>query len=45
MTQGAPEPGDFRFAFFAVTIVGLVGLIDSVRLDRAAGGHVSGHAR
>ena len=39
----APIVADFRFAFMVVSIVALVGLWDSVRLDRAAGSHVSGH--
>ena len=39
-----PQIGDFRFAFGALGIVALVGLIDSIQLDPAAGGNVSGHA-
>ncbi len=40
---GMPSPDDFRFAFFAVALIALVGLLDAIRLDAAAGGHVSGH--
>ena len=40
---GSPTTDDFRFTFFAITFVALMGLIDSFRLDRAAGSHVSGH--
>ena len=41
---GAPALADFRFAFFGAAALALLGLVDSFRLDRAAGSHVSGHA-
>ena len=42
-SAGAPALADFHVAFFAVGFIALLGLIDSLRLDRAAGRHVSGH--
>ena len=41
---GAPALADFRFAFFGAAALALLGLVDTFRLDRAAGSHVSGHA-
>ena len=40
---GAPDVTDFRTAFVIVGVVALIGLIDAIRLDPAAGRHVSGH--
>ena len=42
-STGTPTPDDFKFAFFAVALVAMLGLLDTIRLDRAAGSHVSGH--
>ncbi len=41
-TPGVPELIDFRIAFVVAALIALVGLIDSVRLDRDAGRAVSG---
>ncbi|MDR3517003.1 MAG: MFS transporter [Azospirillaceae bacterium] len=37
----APQAGDFRLAFVLVAVVALIGVLDSLRLDRAAGDHVA----
>ena len=40
---GEPGPVDFHAAFLVTALVALLGLLDTLRLDRDAGSRVSGH--